>query len=251
MDHKTLTTFAWLIPAFPLISFFAILLFTRGKNRLSHTIAIGAMLISFVLAQIIFWSVISDGEVLATNPIAQAIPWLPIGATTLNMGVMVDPLTAIMLFMVPLTCLMIFIYSVGYSNFNKPRDARDEPGKAPEYGVEPLYSRFFAFLSLFAAGMLTLVVTDNLLLLFVGWEIMGLCSYLLIGFWYEKRSAYEAAIKAFMTTRVGDVIMMLGIAYLWASTGTLNFRDILYNEPVLHALSTTPALGTGFLGLTA
>src|SRR5512135_2292764 len=249
MDHKTLATFAWLIPAFPLISFFAILLFTRGKNRLSHTIAIGAMLISFLLAQFIFWSVISDGEALAASPIAQAIPWLPIGATTLNMGVMIDPLTAIMLFMVPLTCLMIFIYSVGYSNFNKPRDVRDEPGKAPEYGVEPLYSRFFAFLSLFAAGMLTLVVTDNLLMLFIGWEIMGLCSYLLIGFWYarnysdpKKITPRSAAVKAFMTTRVGDVFMMLGIVFLYYSTGSLSFHDIFTAEKT-HALATALFLG--------
>src|SRR5258708_31773864 len=79
---------------------------------------------------------------------------------------------------------------------------------------------------------------------------MALCSYLLIGFWYEKPSAYKAAIKAFMTTRVGDVLMTLGIAYLWAATGTLNFREILHSETMLHMLSTTPALG-GFLGLTA
>ena len=78
-----------------------------------------------------------------------------------------------------------------------------------------MYSRFFAFIGLFAFGMYTLVVSDNLLTLFVGWEIMGLCSYLLIGFWYQKPSARAAMIKAFMTTRVGDVFMLLGIAYLY------------------------------------
>jgi NADH-quinone oxidoreductase subunit L len=76
----------------------------------------------------------------------------------------------------------------------------------------------------------------------VGWEVMGLCSYLLIGFWFEKESAYKAAIKAFTTTRVADVIMLLGIAYLYAETGTLNFRDILYNQAVLDQLVNTPAI---------
>ncbi len=249
MDHQTLVSFVWLIPAMPLISFFAILLFTRGKNRLSHTIAIGAMLISFILAQIVFWNVVGSGEELAANPIAQSFPWLPAGATSFNMGVLVDPLTAIMLFMVPLACLMIFIYSVGYSNFNKPRDPRDEPGKPPEHGVEPLYSRFFAFLSLFAAGMLTLVVSDNLLMLFIGWEIMGLCSYLLIGFWYarnysdpKKITPRGAAVKAFMTTRVGDVFMMLGIVFLYSATGSLSFREV-FSAANTHALATALFIG--------
>jgi NADH-quinone oxidoreductase subunit L len=136
------------------------------------------------------------------------------------MGVVVDPLTTVMLFMVPFVCTLIFIYAIGYMA-NDPRQ-----------------TRFFAYLSLFAGAMLTLVVADNLLLLFVGWEVMGLCSYLLIGFWYEKKSAYRAAMKAFMTTRVADVIMMIGIAFLWATTGTLNFREIMHNEEVLKMLGT-------------
>ncbi len=187
------------------------------------------------------------------------------------MGVLVDPLTAAMLFFVPLTCLMIFIYSVGYHNFGKPVDAHDEPGSPAHNGVEPMYSRFFAFLSLFAFGMLTLVVADNLLLMFVGWEIMGLCSYLLIGFWHGRNyqnpkqiTPRQAAVKAFMTTRVGDVIMMLGIVYLYFATttekaaeilgtagGTLSFRAILYNEEFLKYLATQPSfiLGLSLAGL--
>jgi NADH-quinone oxidoreductase subunit L len=105
-----------------------------------------------------------------------------------------------------------------------------------------MYARFFAFISLFAFGMLTLVLSDNLLLLFIGWEIMGLCSYLLIGFWYGKPSARDAMVKAFITTRIGDVLMLLGLAYLYSVTGTLNFRDILFNEQVLHTLAQTPSI---------
>src|SRR5690606_25740320 len=102
--------------------------------------------------------------------------------------------------------------------------------------------RFFAYLSLFAGAMLTLVLADNLLLLFIGWEVMGFCSYSLIGFWSEKKSAYQAGVKAFMTTRVADVLMLVGIGYLFAVAGTLNFREILYNEAMLHELATTPAV---------
>ena len=101
-----------------------------------------------------------------------------------------------------------------------------------------MYSRFFAFLGLFAFGMYTLVVSDNLLTMFAGWEVMGLCSYLLIGFWYGKESARNAAIKAFMTTRIGDVFMLLGIAFLYSATKTLSFREI-FQEDVLHLLATT------------
>jgi NADH-quinone oxidoreductase subunit L len=108
-----------------------------------------------------------------------------------------------------------------------------------------MYARFFAFISLFAFGMLALVVSDNLLLLFIGWEIMGLCSYLLIGFWYGKDSAKKAMVKAFITTRVGDVFMLLGIAYLYSFAGTLNFREILFNEHMLTALANTPSVISG------
>ena len=113
--------------------------------------------------------------------------------------------------------------------------------------IEPMYSRFFAFISLFAFGMFTLVVSDNLLTLFVGWEIMGLCSYLLIGFWYAKPSARDAAVKAFMTTRVGDVFMLLGIAFVYSATGSLAFRDIFAPE----VLATLAAVPTPVLGLSA
>jgi NADH-quinone oxidoreductase subunit L len=155
---------------------------------------------------------------------------------------------------------------MGYQNFGQPKGDHDRAGLPPhgatvtdEHGhkhvvpsIEPMYSRFFAFLGLFAFGMYTLVVSDNLLTLFVGWEIMGLCSYLLIGFWYGKESARNAAIKAFMTTRIGDVFMLLGIAFLYSATaqitgeGSLSFR-VIFSEEVLHALSTTQA---PFLGLT-
>jgi len=242
----------WLIPAGPLLAFFIITLITnRSKmvpatsheygghhpdydgmpvhvgSNLGRVASIVVGMVGVVLALIISLNVV--GQALSVSHLGEEVfqssaVWMDTGDTTFNMGVLVDPFTTVMLVMVPIAVLAIFIYSIGYM------------------AHDPRQARFFALISLFAGAMLTLVVADNLLLLFVGWEIMGLCSYMLIGFWFEKESAYKAAIKAFMTTRVADVIMLLGIAYLYAITGTLSFREILYNPEVLEQLATTPAI---------
>jgi NADH-quinone oxidoreductase subunit L len=249
----------WLIPLPPLLAFFVIVLFTNKNKALSHSVAIGLMALSWLMSWGVFFRAVGTPG-FGAQALHAAIDWLPFGspaiagAAPLQMGVLVDPLTAAMLFFVPLICLLIFIYSVGYGNFGQPSDAHDQPGKPPHHGVEPLYSRFFAFLSLFAFAMLLLVVADNLLLMFVGWEIMGLCSYLLIGFWYARDYANpkqitprQAAVKAFIVTRIGDVLMLLGIAYLYAQTGTLSFRDILYAHEgeMLARLAGTPSFIVG------
>jgi NADH-quinone oxidoreductase subunit L len=248
----------WLVPVGPLLAFFIITLVTNRAKMVpaashdysdhnhpaypgltvpmvgdnSRVVSIVVGMAGVVAAWLISLAVVSQALGVGTGKLGKtvfesSIDWMATGATQFTMGVLVDPLTTAMLVMVPLACLCIFIYSIGYM----AHDARQ--------------ARFFALISLFAGAMLTLVVADNLLLLFVGWEIMGLCSYLLIGFWYEKKSAYEAAIKAFTTTRVADVVMLLGIAYLYAMTGTLSFREILYNEEVLHMLAETPAIVFG------
>ena len=235
----------FLIPLPPVVAFTVIVLLTNRNNRLSHRLAVGAMVVSWGLAMAVFFQAVTKGD-LGHYPIAASIPWLPTGETVLNLGILIDPLSAVTLFFVAWTCLAIFLYSVGYHNFGKPRDPEDRAGLPPRAGgIEPMYARFFAFISLFAFGMLTLVVSDNLLLLFVGWEIMGLCSYLLIGFWYGKDSAKRAMVKAFITTRVGDVFMLLGIAYLYSATGTLNYREILFDEHVLQALAQMPSVIEG------
>jgi NADH-quinone oxidoreductase subunit L len=250
----------WLLPLPPLLAFFLILLFTNRSKWLSHTLALSAALLSFIGSMYIVLQA-AQTEHFGEHPIESTINWLPLGDGWLTGGVLVDPLSAIGLFFVAWTVLMIFLYSVGYHNFGQPKGDHDQPGLPPhgatvvdEHGhshkvpsVEPMYSRFFAFFGLFAFGMYLLVVSNNLLWMFVGWEIMGLCSYLLIGFWFAKPSARAAAIKAFMTTRVGDVFMLLGIAFLYSATGTLNFRDILYNQEVLNLLGET---SSGFLGLS-
>ncbi|GIX05884.1 MAG: NADH-quinone oxidoreductase subunit L [Candidatus Poribacteria bacterium] len=139
--------------------------------------------------------------------------WIDLGPLSFQVGLMVDNTTKVLLFMVTLVCLMIHLFSVEYM---KVRDG--EP--------EPYYSRFFAYLSLFTFAMILLTLSDNLLTLFIGWELMGLCSYLLIGFYYERKSAQDAAIKAFLTTRVGDVLLLIGLAIVWASVGSLRLPEV-------------------------
>jgi NADH-quinone oxidoreductase subunit L len=257
-------TLIWLIPLPPLLAFFLIVLFTNKSKALSHTIGVGAAALSWLGSMVIFFQAIGIDH-FGEKIFKSSINWLPTGTDFLKIGVQIDPLSAVTLFFVAWTIFMIFLYSVGYHNFGQPKGDHDRPGLPPhgatvtdEHGhkhtvlsVEPMYSRFFAFLALFAFGMYVLVVSDNLLTLFVGWEIMGLCSYLLIGFWYGKPSARNAAVKAFMTTRVGDVFMLLGLALLYSATGTLNYRAIFYNEEVLHTLATTmtPVLGLSAAGL--
>jgi NADH-quinone oxidoreductase subunit L len=249
----------WLLPLPPLLSFFIIILFANKNKAWSHSIAVAAAGLSWLGSMWVFFKAVGMEE-FGKHVFQSSVNWLPAGETWLRIGVRVDPLTAVVLFFVAWTVLAIFVYSIGYHNFGQPKGDHDLPGLPPhgatvnEHGhahmvpsVEPMYSRFFAFISLFAFGMFTLVVSDNLLTLFVGWEIMGLCSYLLIGFWYGKKSARDAAVKAFMTTRVGDVFMLLGIAFAYSFTGSLSFADI-FRPAMLHALANTT---TPFLGLTA
>lgn len=217
--------YTWLIPLFPLISFALIVFFTNRNKSLSSRLAVGAISLSFLLAMGVFFTALKTPH-LAEEPYRRAFSWFPTGRTALEIGFMVDPLTAAMLAMVTTVCLMIFIYSQGYMH------------------GDPRYSRFFAYISLFATGMLGLVIADNLILLFISWEIMGLCSYLLIGFWFEKPEAANAGKKAFITTKVGDVLLFLGMLLLYFNTGSLTFEAIF--EEVGH-FPPNIALAAGLL----
>ncbi len=252
MNFADLNFLPWLVPIGPLLAFVIISLATnrsrlipatdhhygghhpdydgmdvpvvRDSSRvLSIIVAMSGVVMAWLISWRIFFS-LGGVEDFGENVIGSRLNWLALGDGFFQIGVFVDPLNAVMLFMVPLAMTMIFIYAIGYM------------------AHDPRQARFFALLSLFAGAMLILTVSDNLLFLFVGWEVMGLCSYMLIGFWYEKESAYKAAIKAFTTTRVADVLMLLGIVYLFALTGTLSFREILYSDPVLEMLEATPAI---------
>ena len=260
---SSLNSLLWLIPLPPLLGFVSIILFTKRSNRASHSVALIGAGLSFIASMVIFIKAVTTPG-LAASPFTGSINWLPMGVSWLKIGVMVDPLTAVMLFFVAWTVLMIFIYSIGYHNFGQPIGRHDRPGFPPEgaeiseHGkvhkvpsVEPMYARFFALLSLFAFAMYLLVVSDNLLTLYIGWEIMGFCSYFLIGFWYGKDSARKAGIKAFITTRIGDVFMLLGLAALYSVTGTLNFNDIFSNPETMAMLTGTisPVFGLNWAGL--
>ncbi len=218
----------WLAPL-PLFVSFALIALGFNKSRpLTTLTAMLAVIASCVMSFVIFFSAVGIHD-LGEHPIGSQILWIPTLATGLKIGVAVDPLNAAFLFMVPLTCTLIFLYSTSYM------------------AADPRYTRFMGYLSLFAGSMMGLVVSDNFLTLFVYWELMGFCSYALIGFFYNKPSAYKAAVKAFMTTRVGDMFLILGLVYLYWMTGTLNFHEIMHNEEVLKHLSSTPAvLFTGF-----
>ena len=222
----------WLIPAVPIVAAGLASLLKQARRKAAATLAIGSMSFSLLLSLVAFAHVLAGwahGE--AVREVVN-FTWIQVGAANVDLGWVLDPLSAVMLVMVSLVGLLIFIYSTGYM-------ARDEN-----------FTRFFCFMSLFAGAMLGVVIANSLLLLFMCWELVGLTSYLLIGFWYQKPAASAAAKKAFLTTRVGDIFFLLGIVWLFAQTGTLLF----YNggagsiEPIaLSGLLTRPAV----LGLTA
>jgi NADH-quinone oxidoreductase subunit L len=228
----------WLIPLPTALAFFAIILFTNPKKRLSSNVAIAAVVVAWILSWAVAITFFVNPE-LTEHPINISVPWLPMADGMFSMGVAVDAVTAGMLFMVGFVLTMIFIYSSGYMTFPGHLDPA-----LNEDGLDPRYSRFFAYISLFATGMLGLVVADNLLMLFIFWEIMGLCSYLLIGFWFEKTypdpnqiTPKQAGLKAFLTTRVGDVLFMMGLIFLFIHAGTLNFQEIFGNVAFLEELA--------------
>jgi NADH-quinone oxidoreductase subunit L len=166
------------------------------------------------------------GRVLSMD----SVEWLSQGSASASMGFALDGLTAVMLLVVGTVALMVMLFSVGYMS-----DDRD-------------YNRYFTLLSLFTASMTGLVLADNLIGVFLAWELVGVCSYLLIGFWYEKPSASAAAIKAFLVTRVGDVGFLLGLAVLWRATGQLGLMDVVAAIPDLPQATVTAAAGLLFMG---
>jgi len=227
MFHEFALEHAWLIPLLPAIAFVIIGMVIRPFGKLSAATAITMSVISFLLALGVAWSVVHMG-ITVENPFVQRIPWMHIGSVQVDMGVLIDPLTAMMLVVVTTVSMLVQIYSVGYMD--------GDPG----------YGRFFSFLSLFAASMLGLVLAVNFLEMYVFWELVGLCSYLLIGFYYHRISAREAAKKAFITTRVGDFGLLLGILLLQITFGTLDFITLKESIPA-YILSA----GTGFMTVVA
>ena len=197
----------WLIPVLPLTAAAVITVCRRPQRRLAAALAIGTMAVSFLLSVTALAATLHGNPSEAVWREAFNFSWFEFGTTTLPLGWVLDPLSATMTVMVTLVSMLIFIFSVGYMQHDDN------------------FTRFFGFLSLFAAAMLGLVIANSLLLLFICWELVGLASYLLIGFWYHKPSAAAAAKKAFITTRIGDLGFLLGMVWWYASSGTLLFYD--------------------------
>ncbi|MGO8720385.1 MAG: NADH-quinone oxidoreductase subunit L [Acidobacteriaceae bacterium] len=219
----------WLVPALPILAAGISALANRRSRIFAASLAIGSMVLSFLLSLCAFAHVLalsSRGE--ATRQVVN-FRWLQFGGEWLRLGWMLDPLTAIMLLMVSFVGLLIFIYSVGYMKHDEN------------------FTRFFCFLALFAGAMLGVVIANSLLLLFMCWELVGLTSYLLIGFWYYKPEAAAAAKKAFVVTRIGDLGFFLGMMWLYAQTGTLLFYDggagCLEHSALAALVAHTTALG--------
>ncbi|MGQ2978150.1 MAG: NADH-quinone oxidoreductase subunit L [Polaromonas sp.] len=192
---------------------------TFGGNwigrRLSHTLTILGVLVAFVISAMTLKSVAIDGarfnETLYT--------WMVVGGLKMEIGFLVEGLTAMMMCVVTFVSLMVHIYTIGYME--------EDEG----------YNRFFAYISLFTFSMLMLVMSNNMLQLFFGWEAVGLVSYLLIGFWFNKPTAIFANMKAFLVNRVGDFGFILGIGLLAAYAGTLNYTEVFAKSGEISALS--------------
>src|SRR5688500_9626565 len=198
-----LANLAWIVLLLPLLSAAVITLFTLRNPRLSAQLSITAVVLSFVGSLILF------GAFRNSTPITSAsLPWLHVGDLVVDLALRIDALSLLMLLIVTGVGGLIHIYSWGYM--------KDDPG----------FTRYFASLSLFTFSTLGIVLASNFLMMFIFWELVGVSSYLLIGFWYERSSAADAAKKAFITNRLGDFGFLIGIIMVWALLGSVRFDEL-------------------------
>ncbi|MCH9055596.1 NAD(P)H-quinone oxidoreductase subunit 5 [Synechococcus sp. PCC 6716] len=207
---EPLYQYAWLIPVLPLLGAlvvgFGLISFSETTSHLRRPSAIfimALMAIALGHSLAILWSQ-SHGHA----PYTQMIEWAAAGSLHIVMGYVIDPLAAMMLVVVTSVAFLVMLYTDGYM------------------AHDPGYVRFYAYLSLFGSSMLGLVVSPNLVQVYIFWELVGMCSYLLVGFWYDRKSAAEAAQKAFVTNRVGDFGLLLGMVGLFWATGTFEFGEM-------------------------
>ena len=193
----------WLIPAVPLAASLVVLSLANPQRSIAALLAIFGQVVALILAIVAFLPTLQTPGFRTVHNFT----WFTFGDQPLRIGWVLDPLAAAMMVMITLVGLCIFVFSVGYMAGDKN------------------FTRFFAYLSFFSGAMLGVVIANSLLLLFVGWELVGLASYLLIGFWIERPSAAAAAKKAFITTRIGDLGFFLGMLWLYHNSGTLLFYD--------------------------
>ena len=219
--NSGIVTNLWLIPAIPLAASLAILSLANSRRKSAAALAVIGQVAALTLSIVAFLPTLETPGFRAS----QNFTWFTFGEQPLRIGWVLDPLAAAMLLMIALVGLCIFVFSVGYMADDKN------------------FTRFFAYLSFFSGAMLGVVIANSLLLLFVFWELVGLASYLLIGFWIERPSAAAAAKKAFITTRIGDMGFFLGILWLYGHSGTLLFYD--------HGSGCLESAGLAMLGTSA
>src|SRR5947209_9980184 len=201
--NRVIVSNLWLIPAVPFAASLVILSLAKLRRKSAAALAVAGQIAALIMSALAFLTTLQTNNFRAV----QNFTWFTFGEQTLRLGFVLDPLDTAMMIMIALVGLCIFIFSVGYMAEDKN------------------FTRFFAYLSFFSGAMLGVVIANSLLLLFVCWELVGLASYLLIGFWIEKPSAAAAAKKAFITTRIGDMGFFLGILWLYDRSGTLLFYD--------------------------
>src|SRR4029077_5902983 len=227
--NSWIITHLWLIPAAPFALSLAILSLPKGQRNSAAALAVTGQLLALALSILAFVPTLQAPGFRAV----QNFTWFTFGQQTLRLGFVLDPLAAAMLMMIALVGLCIFVFSVGYMADDKN------------------FARFFAYLSFFSGAILGVVIANSLLLLFMFWELVGLASYLLIGFWIERPSAAAAAKKAFITTRIGDMGFFLGMLWLYNRSGTLLFYDAgrgCLESGGLALLGASPAIA-GFIAL--
>src|SRR5215468_4747037 len=226
----------WLIPIFPALAvLFNSLLGRRAIRDKAHLLGVGSVGCALVCALIVILHLIINPD----EPIkAKLYTWIFAGSFTADMALQVDALSAVMLFVVCGVGFLVHVYSIGYMH------------------GDPSYHRFFTYLNLFMTSMLILVLADNYLLMFVGWEGVGLCSYLLIGYWYDRQSASDAGKKAFLVNRVGDMGFILAMALIFWTTGSLSYDEVFAKAAEGHvttgiATAITLLLFVGAAGKSA
>jgi NADH-quinone oxidoreductase subunit L len=203
--------YIWLIPFAPLVGFLANGLFgKRFPRHLVSVIGCGSVFISLIMSIVSLFKLLGLDAEHRVFELA-LFSWIPSGSFHVDIAFLLDPLSAVMILVVSGVGFLIHVYSIGYM------------------AHDPDYSRFFTYMNLFAGSMLILVLANNFLLLYVGWEAVGLCSYLLIGFWYKKQSASDAGKKAFIVNRVGDFGFALGIMLIFWTFNSLNFSEVFQN----------------------
>jgi NADH-quinone oxidoreductase subunit L len=221
-----MTELLWIVPALPFLG--AIILITLG-TKLSRAVAsfVGAGSVGLSALLVIL---IGLNYAPSSGPFRQVLwQWIDVAGLSPAFGFHLDSLSLVFIFVITFVGFLIHVYSTEFM-------AEDEG-----------FARFFAYLNLFVASMLILVLADNLVLMYLGWEGVGLCSYLLIGFWYEEKKNGDAARKAFIVTRVGDTAMAIGLFMLFDIFGTLNIKDILEQAPQLWSVGSQTAMAVALL----